>query len=273
MNASAPLLVVAVALPAGLMIGILIHFLRWLLPTRLHEGWQRQCAEGCRAGPAFTPWQALGAALSSRVVCGGCGLQTRVLNFSPLLCWLATGGRCRRCGDPLIPFEVVWPELAIIVATAAVLLRFGLTAAGAGGLLFATSLILLGLHLRDYALMPNAISLPLLWAGLALNVGATYVPLDQAVLGAVAGYLAPWAFYWAVKLARGREMIGYGAMKTLAAVGAWLGPAVAVEVMGSAFLLKAAQWAWVERTGDADGVLCPLGPQLALCGVVALVVA
>ena len=273
MNASAALLLVAVALPAGLMTGILIHFLRWLLPARLQEGWERQCAEGCRDEPTFTPWQAIGAIWTSTVSCGSCQLETRILNFSPLLCWLTSGGRCRRCGEPLIPFEVVWPELAIIVATAAVLLRFGLTAAGAGALLFAASLILLGLHSRDHALMPDAISLPLLWAGLALNVEATYVALDEAVVGALAGYLAPWTLYWAVKLVSGREVIGYGAMKTLAAIGAWLGPAAAVAVMSSAFLVKAAQWAWVERTGDPEGFLCPLGPQLALCGVVALVVA
>jgi len=244
-----------------------MHFLLWMIPARLEEGWRRQCACNRPQGWTYTPWQALAELWRARLTCARCGRGAHMLDFSPLLAWLFYAGRCPDCGARVVPQLATLPELLAIGAAAAVLLRFGLTAAGALALLFAWGLILLGLLSWLHALMPDVLTYGLLWAGLALNLGGTYVPLDQAVAGAVSGYLAPWALNRAVRLIRGQDLLGYGAMKTLAAVGAWLGPVASLVVFVSALSLKLAGLVLHDRAETLETPFCPIGPQIALCAV------
>lgn len=265
-----PLIVVAVALPAGLMAGLLMHFLLWMIPARLEEGWRRQCERNRPEGWAYTPWQATGDLRQARLTCARCGRAAHMLNCSPLLSWLFHAGRCPGCRARVVPPLATLPELLAIGAAAAVMLRFGPSAAGALALLFAWGLILLGLLSWLHALMPDVLTYGLLWAGLALNLGGTYVPLEHAVAGAVSGYLVPWAFNRAVRLVRGRDLLGYGAMKAPAAVGAWLGPAASLVVFAGALTLKLAGWVLHGEAATLETLFCPIGPQVALCAIAVL---
>ena len=203
--------------------------------------------------------------------CPGCGETVAWYDNIPVVSWLLLGGRCRDCSARISPrYPVV--ELATAALSVAVIAALGPTEAGLAGLGLTWALIAAtGIDL-DHKLLPDQITLPLVWAGLLLNVFGVFTDLQSAVIGAVAGYLALWAVYHLFRLLTGKEGMGYGDFKLLAAIGAWFGwqvlPTVILLASGVGAVIGLALIA-LRKTGRE--VPIAFGPFLAAAGWLVLV--
>ncbi|MET0980514.1 MAG: A24 family peptidase [Telluria sp.] len=205
-----------------------------------------------------------------RSACPHCGHQIGAFENIPVVSWLALRGKCSKCKAPISPR---YPAVELLTGLLSALLvwTFGSGAAGLATLLFAYLLIAMTFIDVDTQLLPDDLTFPLLWAGLLVNLNGTFVPLHDAVIGAAAGYLVLWAVYWLFKLVTGKEGMGYGDFKLLAALGAWLGWAMLPTII----LLSSVVGALVgislivfARRGRDKPI--PFGPYLAAAGMIAL---
>ena len=205
-----------------------------------------------------------------RSACPHCGHQITALENIPVISWLALRGKCSKCKAPI---SARYPAIELLTGVLSALLvwTFGSGVAGMATLLFAWLLVAMTFIDVDTQLLPDDLTFPLLWAGLLFNLNGTFVPLRDAVIGAVAGYLVLWAVYWLFKLATGKEGMGYGDFKLLAALGAWLGWAMLPTII----LLSSVVGAIVgislivfARRGRDKPI--PFGPYLAAAGMIAL---
>jgi leader peptidase (prepilin peptidase)/N-methyltransferase len=272
-----------VALAFGLCIGSFLNVVIHRLPRMMERDWRAQCAElavstgdpqGVSPVPAPPPAKAAAQGrynlLVPRSACPSCGHQIKALENIPLLSWIALRGKCSACGAKITARYPVVELLAGAIAAYAAW-RYGPSLAALGAMGFGWSLLALTVIDLDTQLLPDDITLPLLWAGLLLNLGGTFAPLASAVVGAIAGYLALWSVYWAFKLATGKEGMGYGDFKLLAAIGAWLGwqklPMVILfsSVVGAAVGIGLMIFA---RHGREKPI--PFGPYLAAAGLIAM---
>ncbi len=263
-----PQLFFLIAAILGLLVGSFLNVVIARLPKMMEAEWQAQCAElrgeeidhkALRFNLAYPP---------SR--CPKCGHQISPLENIPVLSYLVLRGACRGCKTP-IAMRYPLVELLTSVLSAGVAAHFGPTWQAVGALLLVWALIALTFIDFDTQLLPDSITLPLMWLGLLFNLWQTYVPLSTAVIGAMAGYLSLWSVYWLFKLATGKEGMGYGDFKLLAALGAWLGwvmlPAIILlsslvgAVIGVGLIVLA-------RRGRE--VPMPFGPYLAIAGLIAL---
>jgi leader peptidase (prepilin peptidase)/N-methyltransferase len=205
-----------------------------------------------------------------RSACPHCGHQITAFENIPVVSWLALRGKCRACRAPISPR---YPAVELLTGLLSALLvwTFGSGAAGLATLLFAYLLIAMTFIDVDTQLLPDDLTFPLLWAGLLINLDGTFVPLRDAVIGAAAGYLVLWAVYWLFKLVTGKEGMGYGDFKLLAALGAWLGwamlPTIILlsSVVGA--LVGISLIVFAKRGRDKP---IPFGPYLAAAGMIAL---
>jgi leader peptidase (prepilin peptidase) / N-methyltransferase len=265
-----PAATVAVALVIGLVIGSFLNVVIHRLPRMLEAEWEDQAAELRGEAPAT---RARYNVITPRSHCPHCSRPLAVHHNIPVLSWMFLKGRCAHCSTA-IPARYPLVEVAAGLLAAAAVWRYGATVAGAGAMLLGFFLIALTFIDLDTQLLPDDLTLPLLWLGLLFNLGGTFAPLADAVIGAMAGYLALWAVYWLFKFATGKEGMGYGDFKLLAALGAWFGwqalpailvlAAVAGAIVGL-FLI-------VFRNHQRD-VPIPFGPYLAGAGIVALLLA
>lgn len=204
--------------------------------------------------------------------CGGCGHRIRWYENIPILSYLFLRGRCSACHTHIsLRYPLVELVTALLFAWCA--WRWGLTGTGAAWAGFAAALVALTLIDWDTTLLPDAITLPLVWAGLlAALTGLTALPVGDAVWGAVAGYLSLWLVYWAFKLATGKEGMGYGDFKLFAALGAWFGWQALVPIILMASVIGALVGIGMKLTQSlrAGGVI-PFGPFLAMAGLTAMV--
>jgi len=205
-----------------------------------------------------------------RSCCPHCGHQISALENIPVVSWLVLRGKCRNCKAPISPrYPIV--ELVTGLLSALLVWTFGSGLAGMGALLFVYLLIAMTWIDYDTKLLPDDLTLPLLWAGLLINVNGTFVPLQDAVIGAAAGYLVLWSVYWLFKLATGKEGMGYGDFKLLAALGAWMGwamlPTIVLlsSVVGAIVGISLIVFA---KRGRDNPI--PFGPYLAAAGLIAL---
>jgi len=252
----------------GLAIGSFLNVVIYRLPKMMQAEWQAQCAElegrTTEPAPRFN-------LLVPGSHCPACKTPLRIRDNLPLLSYLATGGRCAHCGGAI---SMRYPIVEALTATLSVWVawRFGFGLAGLAALAFTFVLIALTFIDADTTLLPDSLTLPLLWAGLLLNVDGAFVPLPQAVIGAAAGYLVLWTIYWLFKLATGKEGMGYGDFKLLAALGAWFGWKMLLPIL----LLSSVVGAMIgivllvlARRGR--DIPIPFGPYLAAAGFIALV--
>jgi leader peptidase (prepilin peptidase)/N-methyltransferase len=262
-----PALAIATALVFGLMIGSFLNVVIYRLPKMMEIEWEAQAAELRGEDPPAAERFNL---LVPRSRCPSCGHQLGALENLPLLSWLLQRGRCKACGAA-IPARYPVVELATGLLSAVAIWRFGATVAGLGALLLSFTLIALTFIDLDTQLLPDSMTMPLLWLGLLFNLWGVYVPLSEAVIGAMAGYLSLWSVYWLFRLATGKEGMGYGDFKLLAALGAWFGwtalPAIILlaSVVGSAVGISLILFASHKRE-----VPIPFGPYLAGAGLLAL---
>ena len=205
----------------GICIGSFLNVVIYRLPVMMERGWHNECCTLNNQPPKFTDKFNL-ATPASR--CPKCGHKIRAWENIPLISWLLLlRGKCSNCHSPIsIRYPLV--ELATGLLSVLVFIRFGASLQMCTALVFTWVLIALTMIDFDTQLLPDDLTFPLLWLGLLVNLNSTWVSLDKAVLGAVFGYLSLWSVYWLFKLVTGKEGMGYGDFKLLAALGAWLGP-------------------------------------------------
>ena len=260
-------LVVAAGL-IGLIVGSFLNVVIHRLPIMMEREWAVQCAE--LKGEAPPVYETLSLA-RPRSRCPQCGHRITALENVPVVSWLLLRGRCRGC-DARIPLRYPLTEALTGLLFAFSTWHFGLTAAGLGALILIAALIALTGIDFDTQLLPDDITLPLLWAGLSFNAFSVYTDLRSAVVGAMAGYLSLWAVYWSFKLATGKEGMGYGDFKLLAALGAWLGwQMLPLIILLSSFVGAAVGVALLVVARHGRNVPIPFGPYLAAAGTIALV--
>jgi leader peptidase (prepilin peptidase) / N-methyltransferase len=262
-----PALLIPFSILFGLMIGSFLNVVIHRLPIMMERDWKRQCAELTAApAPTFEPL----SLLAPRSRCPQCGRPVGALENIPILSYLLLKGRCKGCGCAISPrYPLVEAITGLLFGYAA--WRYGMTLATAGALVFIAAMVALTCIDFDTQLLPDDITLPLLWAGLLINVNNTFTPLADAVIGAAAGYLALWAVYWLFKLATGKEGMGYGDFKLLAAIGAWLGWTLLPQVILLSSLVGACVGiVLIVLARRGRNVPMPFGPYLAAAGLIAL---
>ncbi|MBI3480953.1 MAG: prepilin peptidase [Nitrosomonadales bacterium] len=264
---TAPPVFVSTCLILGLMVGSFLNVVIHRLPKMMERGWQQQCAElrGEEIAP-HTPYNLV----APRSACPHCGHTIGALENIPILSYVLLGGKCKGCGAAISPrYPIIEAISAILSAFAA--WHFGFGPAAAGALLLIWALLALTMIDFDTQLLPDDITLPLLWGGLLFNLFGIFTDLSSAVLGAIFGYLALWVVYWLFKLATGKEGMGYGDFKLLAALGAWLG----WQLLPLIILLSSLVGAIVGITliialKHGRNIPIPFGPYLAGGGLIAL---
>jgi leader peptidase (prepilin peptidase)/N-methyltransferase len=257
------------ALAFGLCIGSFLNVVIHRLPKMMEREWRAECAELAGEAPAAQEPYNL---VVPRSGCPACGHRITALENVPLLSFAFLRGRCSGCKTPIgLKYPLV--ELLAGIGAAYAAWRFGPSLAALGAALFVWFTIALAFIDQDTGFLPDDLTLPLLWAGLLLNVPGTFVALPDAVIGAAAGYLSLWLVYWGYKLATGKEGMGFGDFKMNAAVGAFLGwkllPLVILMSSVVGLIFGALQMFAARRRWDA-GFRFHFGPYLAIAGVVAL---
>ncbi len=265
-----PLPAASIAAFVGLCVGSFLNVVIHRLPKMLDHGWRAQCAE--LAGDA-TPELPAYNLLVPRSQCPACGHRISALENIPVLSFLVLRGRCSACHAAISPrYPLV--ELLTGALTAAAVLRFGFAPVALAACVLLWSLIALTFIDFDTQLLPDNITLPLAWAGLLANVAGLApagTTLRDAVIGAVAGYLALWSVYWVFKLVRGKEGMGYGDFKLLAALGAWLGwQMLPLIVLLSSVIGALIGIGLVVFKGRDHQIPLAFGPYLAIAGAIAL---
>ncbi|MFN9489349.1 MAG: prepilin peptidase [Betaproteobacteria bacterium] len=262
-----PVFFALVAAVIGLCVGSFLNVVIHRLPKMMERQWRAECAELSGQGaPAAERYNLV----LPRSACPHCGHRIIALENIPVLSWLLLRGRCSACGTAI---SVRYPAVELLsgLLSAYVAWRFGFGLAGCGALVFVWAMIALTFIDIDTFFLPDSITLPLLWLGLLLNIGGVYAALPAAVIGAAAGYLSLWSVYWAFKWATGKEGMGYGDFKLLAAICAWLGwSQLPLVILLSAMAGASVGLGMIVLGGRDRAKPIPFGPYLAIAGVVAL---
>ena len=269
-----PLALLVVAALLGLVVGSFLNVVAYRLPLMMERAWRAQCEE-LKTQPFTPPAHIVDGKrfdlLWPPSTCPGCGQAIAVQHNVPVIGFLWLKGRCAKCGIKIAPRYPVVEALAAVLglATAYVLGPTWQTVAALG---FAWTLLALTLIDLDHKLLPDSLTLPLLWAGLLVNVPGLFTTLSSSVLGAAGGYLFLWSVYKLFKLVTGKEGMGYGDFKLLAAIGAWVGlwPLVPVVILLSAVVGSVVGIALIAFGGRSSQTAIPFGPYLAAAGFIAL---
>src|SRR3990172_1765679 len=251
----------------GLIVGSFLNVVIHRLPIMLERTWRRQCDELAGKSPAVDESYNL---LVPRSQCPACGHAISAGENIPLISFALLQGKCRGCGKR-ISWRYPAVELATGLLSAGIAWHFGFGLATAGALMLTWTLIALSVIDYDHQLLPDNITLPLMWLGLLFNLSGVYVSIGSAVIGAMAGYLSLWTVYQLFKLVTGREGMGFGDFKLLAAFGAWLGwQQLPLIILLSSFVGAIVGLGGILLLGRGRSVPIPFGPFLCLAGWVAL---
>jgi len=274
--ASSPAVFVGTCLVLGLAVGSFLNVVIYRLPVMLERAWREQCRElsGEAASatlPAAAP-ERFNLAVP-RSACPACQAPISALQNIPLISWLVLRGRCAHCGQPIsVRYPLVEALSGVLCATVAWKFGFGWPALAA--LVLTWFLIALTFIDVDHQLLPDGLTLPLLWLGLLVSLwgpqpGADALPVDlrSSLIGAMAGYVSLWSVYHLFRLLTGKEGMGYGDFKLFAALGAWLGWQMLLPII----LVAAAVGAVVGITllslrGQSRATPIAFGPFLAAAG-------
>lgn len=260
-----PLIVwVLIAGVLGLMIGSFLNVVILRLPARLDALWRQEAHDvlGLEAAPTPLP----PGIVRESSHCPHCKQPLAIQDNIPLFSWLWLRGRCRYCKAPIsIQYPLV--ELLAAVLSALVVWKFGTTWAALAGLFLTWTLVSIsGIDLRTQ-LLPDQITLPLLWAGLLISLSHLFVGTASSILGAAIGYLSLWSVYWLFKLLTGKEGMGFGDFKLLAALGAWMGPLALLPIILLSSLVGALIGGFLIAMQRHNRELpMPFGPFIALAG-------
>ena len=261
----------------GLVVGSFLNVVIHRLPKMLERDWDAQAADLLEQKSLPDEAKKLRDGDVGRYnlmipasTCPHCGHKIAWYENIPIVSYVFLRGRCSSCKAPIsIRYPVVEAISGILAAYIA--WRFGLTLAMAGALIFTWSLIALTAIDIDTQLLPDDITLPLLWLGLLVNMTNGFTPLQSAVIGAVAGYLSLWTVYWLFKLTTGKEGMGYGDFKLLSAIGAWLGwKMLPIVILLSSLVGAIVGISLIVFTKHGRNTPIPFGPYLAAAGLLAL---
>ncbi|MDX1594970.1 MAG: A24 family peptidase [Gammaproteobacteria bacterium] len=261
----------SVAALFGLVTGSFLNVVIHRLPRMMERDWRRECRElAGETAPADGGDEARFDLVQPASHCPRCGHGIAAHDNIPLLSYVWLGGRCRHCRAPIsLRYPAI--ELLTAVLTVVVAWRFGVTWQAAAAIPLTWALIALSFIDLDHKLLPDLITLPLIWAGLVVNLGGLYTDLPSAVVGAVAGYLSLWLVYHLFRLLTGKRGMGYGDFKLLAAFGAWLGwQLLPVVVLLSSLVGAVTGLGMMLLAGHRRGTPIPFGPFLAAAGWTAL---
>jgi leader peptidase (prepilin peptidase)/N-methyltransferase len=262
-----PVIFVTFSFIFGLTVGSFLNVVIHRLPKMMEREWHANCLE---LQGKEVPEQPKYTIVTPRSACPKCGHQITALENIPIISWLILGGKCSNCKTkiskryPLI--EALTGALIGLVAY-----KFGYTYSALFAFIYVFALVTLTFIDFDTQLLPDDITLPLMWLGLIFNISNGFTDLKSAVLGAIFGYLILWSVYWLFKLVTGKEGMGYGDFKLLGAIGAWFGwqllPAVILlsSVVGAVIGIG-----MIMFRGKTGNTAIPFGPFLALGGIAAL---
>ena len=266
---TSPAVFIVVCVLLGLCAGSFLNVVIHRMPKIMERRWRAECADILPDAPKPVEGERYNLVVP-RSACPSCGHKIRALENIPVVSYLALKGKCSACGTRISPrypiIEALTAALSGFIAW-----RMGFTVAAAGALLFTWAIIALSFIDLDTFFLPDDITLPLLWTGLLLNLRGTYVDLGSAVIGAAAGYLVLWTIFWVFKFATGKEGMGYGDFKLLAAIGAWLGwKMLPLVILLSSFVGAIVGIALIVIARRGRNVPIPFGPYLAVAGLIAL---
>ncbi len=264
---AAPAAFILSCLLLGLIVGSFLNVVIHRLPKMMERGWQQQCAEMRGEEILASPPYNL---LTPRSACPHCNHAISAWENIPVISYVFLRGKCKGCGAGIsVRYPLVEAITGVLCAFAGYHFGFGIAALGA--LIFIWALIALAAIDFDTQLLPDDITLPLLWLGLIFNIFGTYTSLSTAVIGAMLGYLVLWSVYWLFKLVTGKEGMGYGDFKLLAALGAWFG----WQMLPLIILLSSLVGAVIGITliiamRHGRNVPIPFGPYLVGAGLITL---
>jgi len=265
--APANVTVTVIAAVFGLLIGSFLNVVIYRVPKMYQRAWENEVA-GEQDQPL--PHTDRFNLMVPRSACPHCGHQITALENIPVISYLVLRGKCSQCKAPISPrYPII--EAVTGALSALMVWHFGTGMVGVSSLLFLYLLIAMTCIDYDTYMLPDNMTLPLMWLGLLINLNGALVPLHDAVIGAAAGYLALWSVYWLFKLVTGKEGMGYGDFKLLAALGAWMGwtmlPTIILlsSVVGAVVGISLIVFAGRDRNKHI-----PFGPYLAGAGLIAL---
>lgn len=252
----------------GLIVGSFLNVVVWRLPKMLERDWQQQARDvlGLPGAPPSAPYNLM----LPHSHCPHCAHRLRPWENIPLLSYLLLRGRCSSCQAPIrLRYPLV--ELACGLLSAFIAWHFGFGWQAAWVLVLSWGLLTMSLIDADHQVLPDSLVLPLLWLGLIVNGFGLFVPLYDALWGAVLGYLALWSVYWLFKLATGKDGIGHGDFKLLALLGAWGGwQILPLTILLASLVGAVAGVIWLRLKQAKTSTPIPFGPYLAIAGWIAL---
>ncbi len=271
-----PALFIIVCFILALLIGSFLNVVIYRLPIMMEREWRAQCEEIAKTPSAELPTGRFDL-VAPRSRCTDCGHQITALQNIPVISYLMLGGKCGNCKAPISRrYPII--ELLTAVLTGIVAWRFGFGWEALAAILMTWALIAISVIDIDHLIIPDSISLPLIWAGLFLSLfhetvaaEILFVDAKTAIAGGLAGYLSLWSIYHLFRLLTGKEGMGYGDFKLLAALGAWLGwQKVPLIILLSALVGAAVGIALIASKRQDRSVPIPFGPYLAAAGWIAM---
>lgn len=273
---ASPAMFIGTVLVLGLCVGSFLNVVIHRLPVMLERQWREECAQyTAAAAPAAESGAPPYNLIVPRSACPACKAPITALQNIPLISWLVLRGRCGSCRQP-IPIRYPLVEMLTGLLSAWVAWHFGFSLSALAGLILTWFLIALAFIDVDRQLLPDSLTLPLLWIGLILSLwapqaGPLPVDLRSSVIGAVTGYVSLWSVYHLFRLLTGKEGMGYGDFKLFAALGAWLGWQMLLPVMLIAAVVGAVVGiALLALRRQDHATPIPFGPFLAFAGWVVL---
>ena len=252
----------------GLLVGSFLNVVIYRLPVMMETRWRRDCCELLEQEQEKQDAPLNLATPNSH--CPHCKSAIKPWQNIPVISYLLLRGKCANCAAPIsVRYPII--ELVTGLMTMVLAVFFEFSPALLGAVLLTWALISLTMIDVDHQLLPDDITLPLIWLGLLFNLQGTYVSLSDAVIGAMAGYLILWTIYQVFKLLTGKEGMGYGDFKLLAALGAWVGWQMLPEIILLSSLVGAVcgiALMFVKKRGKEIPI--PFGPYLAVAGWLAL---
>jgi leader peptidase (prepilin peptidase)/N-methyltransferase len=269
--------IAAIAPYAALLLGLIVGSFLNVVILRLPDHMRAELAEACADlqdqpyEPAANRLFGLDFLIKPASSCPKCGHGIRAWENIPVLSWLLLRGRCSSCKAAIsVRYPIV--EATTGLLSLLVVWHFGATAAAAAALLLVWTLIALTVIDLDEQLLPDQLTLPMVWLGLLVNINGTFTDLTSAVIGAVAGYLTLWLVFQLFRLVTGREGMGYGDFKLLAVFGAFLGwQLLPLVILLSSLVGAVVGISLVVLRGRDRQIPIPFGPYLAVAGLIALV--
>jgi leader peptidase (prepilin peptidase)/N-methyltransferase len=273
MLSNIPALFSALAGVIGLLVGSFLNVVIYRLPIMMQRGWRKECTEYLQLDPEATQ-EAVTEEPFNLVFplsrCPGCNTPIKPYQNIPVISYLFLKGKCATCGCHI---SMRYPVIEALTAIASIMIawHFGYTPQAAFALLLTWALVALIFIDIDHQLLPDSITLPMLWLGMCLSLFNVFTDAHTSIIGAVAGYMALWTVFHLFKLATGKEGMGYGDFKLLALFGAWLGwQCLPIIILLSSLVGAVIGLGMIIFVKHDHNVPIPFGPYLAIAGWIAL---